>query len=119
MPIRSPDREPQPTEGPFVGPDSGRGPEASGDRPVDPPMQQAAGTTASHGSVAGASMAGAANNGSAGNPGASVAGSSVVGVAAIRGTGVAPSRAGRPETFAADAPAILPSHFDIGVIESI
>src|SRR5438128_3199558 len=119
MPIRSPDREPQPTEGPFLGPDSGRGPEPSGDRPADPPMQQPAATTASHGSLAGASMAAATNNGSAGNPGASVAGSSVVGVAAIGGTGVAPARAGGRETFAADELAIVLSHFDIGVIESI
>ena len=82
-------------------------------------MQQPAATTASHGSLAGASMAAATNNGSAGNPGASVAGSSVVGVAAIGGTGVAPSRAGGRETFAADELAIVLSHFDIGVIESI
>jgi len=143
MPIRPPDREPQPSAGPDAGPEAGDGAGREGDARVardDHPVQQSAATSGSQGSVAGAPVAGATVSGGSvvgasvvgptvatGNPGASIAGSSLAGVAAIGGTSVAapsasaavPPRSGGRETFGADELAIVMSHFDIGVIESI
>jgi homoserine kinase type II len=125
MPIRSPDREPQPSTGPDAGPDAGAGAGGSGDEPGDRPMPQSPAPSASHGSVAGGSVVGASVVGppvATGNPGASVAGSSVIGVPAIGSAtpaAAAPHRGGGRETFGADELAIVMSHFDIGVIESI
>ena len=136
MPIRQPGpdpesqspRDPEATPGP-ARERRAQGPATQGnmqqpdadDRAASPGSASASGARVSGGSVAGAVVPGAVV------PGATVAattgGSSLAGVAAIAGAtgapGVAAPRTGGRETFALDELAIVLSHYDIGVVESV
>ncbi|HZN65324.1 MAG TPA: phosphotransferase [Tepidisphaeraceae bacterium] len=86
------------------------------------PSTQSPDASPGQGSVAGAAVAGSgaasAGGSVAGAPAIGSAGGSVAGAPAITGAGQVPRPGGR-EQFAADELAIVLSHFDIGIIESI